>query len=178
VLYSTADHLLQACIDHIEYLEDCVAKLQAGNSDTRIISMSRQISLPRPASPESSSSSRQDHISHGDVDLGDSEKSSSPAYSTHIPSLRVEYSDSQELCSYASVDQFDSTPNSPTPRLEADSSARPITAPGNSVLSAALPSQTNPDQEALAALLMLNVNRRYGYSSVIRTGISVRDLLQ
>jgi hypothetical protein len=73
---------------------------------------------------------------------------------------------------------IDSTPNSPTPRPEADSSARPTTAPGNSTLSAALPSQTNPDQEALAALLMLNVNRRCGHGSVIRTGVSVRDLLE
>jgi hypothetical protein len=190
-MYSTTDHPLQACIDHIEYLEDCVAKLQARNSDTGAISTSGQISFPRPASPESSSSSRQDHISHEDVEMGDPE-SSSPAYSTHVlspqaaacPTLRTQdCCGSQELCSSASTDQHgydfnDSTPTSPTPRPEAHSSARPTTAPGISVLSPALLSQTNLDQEALAALLMLNANRRCDHGSVIRTGISVRDLLE
>jgi hypothetical protein len=123
--------------------------------------------------------------------MGDLE-SSSPAYSTHVlspqatacPTLRTQdCCDSQDFCIAASTDLHDynlsdAVSTSPTPRPEADSSAQPTTSPRNSVPGPALLLQANPDQEALAALLMLNVNRKCDHSSVIRTVMSVRDLLE
>ena len=145
-MYSITDPL-QASIDYMQYLEDCVEKLQSeirdANGDTCAMSILEQTSLPRSASSKSSKSSNsspQDPIYHEDVETAGPESSSPP-----------------------------------TPSTPARCSTLPTTTPTNSTVTPALMSQTDLDQDVLHPLQMVNLNREH--TSIIRKGLSVRDLL-
>lgn len=136
--------ILQASIDYMQYLEDCVEKLQSeirdANGDNCATSILEQTSFPRSASSKSSNSSPQDPIYHEDVDTAGPESSSPP------------------------------TPSTPARR-----STLPTATPTNSTFGPVLMSQTDLDQDVLHPLQMVDLDR--DHTSIIRKGLSVRDLL-
>lgn len=185
--------ILQASIDYVRYLEDCVSKLQAQRGEERNREeATHNNSLPsiRDFHP----TFRADPTDQsGDVDMSDSDTASLPLFTgqpdrcSHRPSispgLRAEHADiGQHSYPSVSTDQrhysfSTSAGASPAfgPRrhgMHAQSSAS-----GSTLTSPALNPQSDLDQEATAALLMLNSDRRGTNATLNARGLSVRDLL-
>jgi len=181
--------ILQASIDYVRYLEDCVAKLKAENNRTNSTSTLDQFALP-PAKRGSYSSPRQYPAFDGDedVEMSGSSESVSPTHTiplqTSHPSLSPalpsqdshnhqnpysSISTDQRHCSYSST-------TSPALGPGAYDYARSVASAGSTLTSPALLPQRDMDQEATAALLMLNTERR-GTNGGSGRGMSVKDLL-
>ena len=183
--------LLQASIDYVRYLEDCVAKLKAqhgGQDQARARAEPSHDPLPPirhfpPHPPEHAAA---------DVDMSDSDMASprfvghadashpSPASPTwHTPDSRHR----QHSYSSASTDQRHygySTSAATSPafgpqRHHGRCSQGNVSSSASTLTSPALNPQSDLDQEATAALLMLNSDGR-GTAAGGR-GLSVRDLL-
>ncbi|ATY63544.1 HLH transcription factor, putative [Cordyceps militaris CM01] len=199
--------ILQASIEYIRYLEDCVSQLKAqhGSEHRGDVSASGN---PLPSIREFHPTF---HGEPADVDMSDSEAVSptftarrasedqhnhnhhhypAPAAPTHQPSVSPalhpqdarprhhSYSSSSAVPDYRHHGSFtlSATPSpafgpqrhGPYARSSTSTSASTVTSP-------ALNPQTELDQEATAALLMLNNDRR-GTTANAR-GLSVRDLL-
>ncbi|RDL42250.1 Uncharacterized protein BP5553_02229 [Venustampulla echinocandica] len=183
--------ILQASIDYVRYLEDCVAKLKAENNRTNSTPVNDQCSLPPPARRESISTPRQ-YTDDGDVEMGGS-GGPSPTYPTPmVNSTRPSVSPAlipqdsrhrQDSYSSTSTDHRHysfsaSSTTSPALGPSAYDYSRSITSVGSALPSPALLPQRDLDQEATAALLMLNTDRRGTRESIsARGGISVKDLL-
>ncbi|KAG9228996.1 hypothetical protein BJ875DRAFT_214094 [Amylocarpus encephaloides] len=181
--------ILQASIDYVRYLEDCVTKLKAENDRTHSTPVKEQYSLPPPPRPSSLAASRPygSHEEDGDVEMGGSD-GRSPTYSTPMPpshrpsaSPALQPQDSrnrQDSYSSASTDQRHysfsaSSTTSPALGPSTYESSRGI---GSALTSPTLLPQRDLDQEATTALLMLNTDRR-GTHGTGRGGMSVQDLL-
>ncbi|KAH8593377.1 hypothetical protein B0O99DRAFT_515800 [Bisporella sp. PMI_857] len=183
--------ILQASIDYIRYLEDCVAKLKAEND--RTISNSTPSSdafmLPPAARQGSYNTARQDqpHEEDEDIEMGDQTMISSKHCRAISNSCRPSLSpamlphDSRNL-------QDSSSSISTDPRrysFNASTTTSPAllpgiydySRPGSALTSPALHPQRNLDEEATAALLMLNTDRRGINGSMGGRGLSVKDLL-
>lgn len=185
--------ILQASIDYVRYLEDCVAKLKAENNRNNSTSTSEPFVLPPAATRGSYASSRQHQTyeeEEDDVEMDDSEHPS-PGYTTpHATSNRP--SASPALLPQDSLERQDSYSSATTDRRHYSFSASSTTSPalgpgqyssyaqgnnayiGSALTSPALLPQRDLDQEATAALLMLNTDRR---GTQGRGGMSVKDLL-
>ncbi|KAI9645007.1 hypothetical protein NHQ30_007044 [Ciborinia camelliae] len=182
--------ILQASIDYVRYLEDCVAKLKAENSRGNFPTATGEFTLPPSAHRGSYAISRQ-HSTRGseeDIEMTCSENSSSN-YATPVPpsqqnSPAMFPQDSRHRQdSYSSVSTNHrhysiSTSSTTSPALgpSAYEYARSIASVGSAFTSPALMPQRDVDEEASAALLMLNSDRRGTNNSGVR-GMSVRDLL-
>lgn len=184
---------MQASIDYVRYLEDCVAKLKAENNRTNP-TPHEQFALPPPRNHESNNTSRQYHSQdeNGDVEM-DGSDSVSPTYSTPMPfSNRPSASPAlipqdsrhrQDSYSSTTTDHrhysfSTSTTTSPHLGPSAYEYPRSTTSIGSALTSPALLPQRDLDQEATAALLMLNTDRRGTHGSISgRGGMSVQDLL-
>ncbi|KHN95274.1 extensin [Metarhizium album ARSEF 1941] len=177
--------ILQASIDYVRYLEECVAKLKAQHGQKGREEAARG-SLPsiRDFHP----TFRRDPS--GDVDMSDSD-TASPLFAGQTDATRLSISPGlqpddarrrQHSYSSVSTDQRHycfSTSAVASPafgpqrhRLYSQSSA-----PGSTLTSPALKPQSDLDQEASAALLMLNNDRRGTDPAPNSRGLSVRDLL-
>jgi len=176
----------------VRYLEDCVAKLKAENNRTNTNStpITEQFVLPPPsARRESQSTPRQytnTYEEDNDVEMGGSEAGPSPTYTPLAHSTRPSASpallpqDSRNRQdSYSSV----STDHHRHYSFSGSATASPALGPqaygygsvgGSALTSPALAPQRDLDQEATAALLMLNTDRR---GTQARGGMSVKDLL-
>lgn len=170
----------------MRYLEDCIAKLKAQNAPTA--SSAPDVSQPYPAPSPYTAPGSYSESSASDVEMMNSEHPS-PTYNAttpHQPSispalLAQDYHERHNsLTSYTSYNYGTTSSNvSPAfgPRAYdyAVSNSSELTSP-------ALPPQREErdlDQEATAALLMLNTERR-GTSAAVGPGgrtMSVRDLL-
>ncbi|KAG0649688.1 Sterol regulatory element-binding 1 [Hyphodiscus hymeniophilus] len=181
--------ILQASIDYVRYLEDCVAKLKEENNRSNSTSTSEQFVLPPAVSRGSYASSRQ-HQNYADDDDVDMEEQSSPGYNTpHAASNRPSASpallpqDSRgQQDSYSSItDQRHysfSTSSNTSPALGPGQYSYTPSNVGSTLTSPALLPQRDVDQEVTAALLMLNTDRRGTQGSISgRGGMSVKDLL-
>ncbi|KAK5987391.1 hypothetical protein PT974_11518 [Cladobotryum mycophilum] len=182
--------ILQASIEYVRYLEDCVSKLQDQQVESQ---QGRPEAPPLPPIREFHPSFRGDDAA--DTEMTDSE-AASPVFESHppehhqpsvSPALRA-----QDSCyrhaSYSSVstDQrhysySNSVATSPAfgPQQHAHGGYSQGHTPtsGSTLTSPALYPQTDPDQEATAALLMLNSDRRGTMANSNGRGLSVRDLL-
>lgn len=185
----------QASIDYVRYLEDCVAKLKAENNRSNATpTTEQQFSLPPPASRGSYGTTPQQYHSYDDqedVEMGGSEQAS-PTYSTPVahsnrpsesPALLPQDSRNRQD-SYSSVStdhphySFSaSSTTSPALGPAAYDYARSAASVGSALTSPALLPQRDMDQEATAALLMLNSDRRGTQGSISGRGMSVKDLL-
>jgi hypothetical protein len=174
--------ILQASIEYVRYLEDCVEKLKAQHEEGRAESHN---SLP---------SIREFHPTAytepgADVEMTDSEAPSptftvQPEGSRHpsiSPALYAQDSRHRQH-SYSSVSTDHrhysysaSAGTSPAFGPQRTTGYAPSNA-GSTLASPALNPQSDLDQEATAALLMLNTDRR-GTVSGNGRGLSVRDLL-
>lgn len=177
----------------MRYLEDCVAKLKAENNRTNSTPVNEQFVLPPPTRRESHAQPRQyQYEEDGDVEMGGSEAGPSPTYTPVAPSNRPSASpalmpqDSRHRQdSYSSVSDHQrhysfsaSATTSPALGPAAYDYARSTASIGSALTSPALAPQRDLDQEATAALLMLNTDRRSTQGSISgRGGMSVKDLL-
>ncbi|KND90184.1 Sterol regulatory element-binding protein 2 [Tolypocladium ophioglossoides CBS 100239] len=176
--------ILQASIDYVRYLEDCVAKLkvQHGENQSRAESALPPIREFHPTFHEDPA---------GDVEMTDSD-TASPVFtgqhdrshqSSISPALQAQDSrHRQHSYSSASTDHrhysySTSATTSPAfgPQRHGMYAQSSISTSGSTLTSPALNPQSDLDQEATAALLMLNNDRR-GTNANGR-GLSVRDLL-
>jgi hypothetical protein len=192
--------ILQACIDYVRYLEDCVANLKAQNNRTTPTPVSGDHSLPPMVTREAYNYSQHypafdeddddDDDDDDDVDMEGSE-APSPTFTTrptsHHPSispalLPQDSRNRQDSYSSASSDQHHysystSLTTSPAFGPVPYDYARSNASVESTLTSPALPPQRDLDQEATAALLMLNTDRRGPNGSASGRGMSVKDLL-
>jgi hypothetical protein len=185
----------QASIDYLRYLEDCVTKLKAENNRTRAKPTSDQFILPPPASRGTYNPPRQyqSYEEHEDVEMGGSDQAS-PTCSTPIPPsnrpsaspalIPQDSRNRQDSHSSVSTDQRHysfsaSSTTSPALGPSAYEYARSAISVGSALTSPVLLPQRDRDmdQEATAALLMLNNDRRGTQGSIGGRGMSVKDLL-
>ena len=183
-------NFLQASIEYVRYLEDCINKLKVQHTDVAGRDGLARSSLPsirefHPTFHEDPS---------GDVGMTDSEAAPSPTFAATpdqgrhpsiSPALMAQDS-RQRQYSYSSASTADQRHYSYT----ASASTSPIFGPqrqtagfgkhassasGSTLTSPALGPQSDLDQEVTAALLMLNHDRREAGGN--GRGLSVRDLL-
>ncbi|KAF4490389.1 Sterol regulatory element-binding 2 [Fusarium agapanthi] len=188
--------ILQASIEYIRYLEDCVSKLKAQQEDDNGQTESgRQTPTGRdrlPSIREFHPTFQEDPVGDEDVEMEDSDATSpamtamsdrNPRHPSVSPALPPQDSRNRAQ-SYSSVSTDHrrysysvSAGTSPAfgPQIYgAPHYARSdASAPGSALTSPALNPQSELDQEAMAALLMLNNDRRDSKGR----GLSVRDLL-
>jgi hypothetical protein len=188
--------ILQAGIDYMRYLEQCVTDLKSANRAALppiAIPSQSQISTPRPQSPDMSEA-EDDEDSSDDMDGIEETQPVSPAveslrsrgYASTLTSPAIQ---PQEHRPYT----FSKSANNstlPSPSFgPLNSSWSSLDRPRLPYLHSAdtspaiLPDQSqDADQEASAALLMLNHDRRYSRSNSrserpLGGGLSVKDLL-
>ncbi|KAL6830585.1 hypothetical protein J3E69DRAFT_353806 [Trichoderma sp. SZMC 28015] len=181
--------ILQASIEYVRYLEDCVAKLKAQQEQSQS-SRPEASHSPLPPIREFHPTFHEDPA---DVEMTDSEAATSPVFAPQRPSVSpaLHAQDSrhrQHSYSSVSTDQRHysysaSTTTSPAfgPQMFANNGGAGYThsstsASGSTLTSPALLPQTDLDHEATAALLMLNSDRR-GTAANNNRALSVRDLL-
>lgn len=178
----------------MRYLEDCVAKLKA-QRESEVPSTPTELSgMPTPSGREFN---QEFHFTappeqdSPDVDMTGSE-APSPTFTAH-PARSQQPSISPALLAEDSRHRRESYSSTSTDQRHYSYSASATTSPNfgpqpygyrgsisasNSILtSPALPPQRDLDQEATAALLMLNSDRRGTTGSSAGRGMSVRDLL-
>ena len=182
----------QASIDYVRYLEDCVTKLKAENIRTNPTPISEQFILPPPAGRGRYNTSHQ-HATHGeddDVEM-DGPEVPSPTHNAQM-SHSHHPSESPALLPQDSRNRQGSLSSASASNRRYSFSASLTTSPalgptvydyarsaasGSTLTSPALLPQRDLDQEATAALLMLNTDRRGTQGSIGGRGMSVKDLL-
>jgi hypothetical protein len=166
-----------------------VAKLKAENSRSNTTPTSEQFVLPPPAVGRQYKSARgYAAYEDEDVDMDGSETHSPPSRAAHA-SLSQRPSESPALQPHDSHHRHNSYSSTSAERRHYSFSASSTTSPslgptaydyarnpGSTLTSPALLPQRDLDQEATAALLMLNSDRRGTQGSAGR-GMSVQDLL-
>ncbi|KAI1807569.1 hypothetical protein F4811DRAFT_559639 [Daldinia bambusicola] len=186
--------ILQASIEYVRYLEDCITKLKEQRDD--------QSATPAPAQFKLTPSNdvdaydmdeeKEDEECQDDVEMTGSE-APSPVY-VQTPARSNQSSISPALVAQDAPSRHHSYSSVSTEYRHYSYSGPSNTSPGfgppgypqytgttstshSTLTSPALRPQQEIDQEASAALLMLNVDRRGTTSSGPGRGLSVRDLL-
>lgn len=186
--------ILQASIDYVRYLEDCVSKLKAQRDPESSAPTPTPFVLPPPESRDAYDVDGQGEYDddEGDVEMAESQ-TASPTF-TEATSRSQQFSESpiliaqdgrhrQHSYSSASKDprQYSysaQSANSPSLVPQGYVYVRgPASGPNSTLTSPALAPQRDLDQEASAALLMLNTDRRGTQGNGPGRGMSVRDLL-
>ncbi|MCJ1270346.1 hypothetical protein MMC22_010242 [Lobaria immixta] len=187
--------ILQASIDYLRYLEQCIANLQAANTSMANTPAQPQALPPRktsisPVDDEHEDSDSDDDEGEEDQDqeMGNSESmATTPAFSA-MESHPSAYKSPRSTRTSPTLDAVPPRPSS----SYASSSVSTLPSPGNgpqqtpfqghwfdyttstSTSPMLLPDPKHPDHEATTALLMLNQDRRHPSSG---RGMSVKDLL-
>ncbi|KAK0633504.1 hypothetical protein B0T14DRAFT_417713 [Immersiella caudata] len=183
--------ILQASIEYVRYLEDCIKTLKEQTAGKQ---------LPSPSGGEPYNPDRNFVFSGGglspdDVEMTSSSLEASPAITPNAsrfqppsmsPALLPEQAYAAGHDSSSSVSRHHSFSTSATtspafgPQVYGGSYPQSVhSASGSALTSPALPPLRDIDQEATAALLMLNQTDRRGNGSSLSAvrGMSVRDLL-
>ncbi|OTA57703.1 hypothetical protein K449DRAFT_335195 [Hypoxylon sp. EC38] len=184
--------ILQASIEYVRYLEDCIAKLKEQRDD-RSTTPAPSVQFRLPPSNKRDDAYDADDEGREDVEMTNSEAAPSPAYaetparsnqSSISPALMAQDARGrQQSYSSASTDYRHysySAPSNTSPAFGPQGYPQhvgPASASHSALTSPALRPQQEMDQEASAALLMLNIDRRGTTSAGSGRGMSVRDLL-
>ncbi|KAH8808199.1 hypothetical protein F5884DRAFT_821607 [Xylogone sp. PMI_703] len=185
--------ILQASIDYIRYLEDCVAKLKAENARTDASAPASEFAPPTVKSRGSYSPHHNFPAQDKEEDVEmDGSDSHSASYSTPMANMH-QFSVSPALGPQDSRSRQASYSSASTDHRHYSYSASSTTSPalgpsaydyprggipvGSALTSPTLLPQRDLDQEATAALLMLNTDRRGTTGSASGRGMSVKDLL-
>ncbi|RDW88866.1 hypothetical protein BP6252_00898 [Coleophoma cylindrospora] len=182
--------ILQATIDYVRYLEDCVGKLKVENQRNNPNTVLAEFQLPPPMNRDSHDSSKKysgAENNEDDVEMEDSE-AASPTNSTPVQSTRPSISPAimpqdhrGRQDSYSSTSYGYTTSANTSPHFGATSYtyAHSNASVGSTLTSPALQPQRDRDldHEATAALLMLNSDRRGAHGSISGRSMSVKDLL-
>ncbi|KAG6041869.1 hypothetical protein E4U41_001029 [Claviceps citrina] len=186
--------ILQASIEYLRYLQDCVSRLQERHGEDQSheeAAYNKSLPSIRDFHPTFHADPR-DHQPE-DVDMSDSDTASPllPAPSDRLyqlcsvfPGLEAEHARLRHP-SHSSVlaDQrhysfsFSAGASPAFGPQQRHGMYTQSSAPGSTLTSPALYPQSDVDQEATAALLMLNNDRRGTSSNLNARGLSVRDLL-
>ncbi|KAH8676245.1 hypothetical protein BX600DRAFT_432768 [Xylariales sp. PMI_506] len=179
--------ILQASIEYVRYLEDCVAQLKSQHD--------RQLSIPTPAEFVLRKDAYEEDEA-GDIEMTSSE-AASPTFTEPTPRSQRP-SESPVLLAEDARRRHDSYSSASTdhrhysysassavspafgPQIYGSYNRGPQSTSNSTLTSPALPPQRDLDQEATAALLMLNNDRRAvpnNNNSRNARGMSVRDLL-
>ncbi|KAF4122484.1 Helix-loop-helix DNA-binding domain [Geosmithia morbida] len=181
--------ILQASIEYVRYLEDCVTQLKDQHE-----SVNGRAQLP--SIREFHPTFRDDDETVADADMDDSE-AVSPTFTAQSnrktlarhpstsPALHAMGAHGrQNSYSSASTDHqrhysYSAASAGPSPALgpQFGASPYPVSNAGSALTSPALNPQPDMDQEATVALLMLNTDRRGFNPADTRRTVSVRDLL-
>lgn len=186
-------NILQASIDYVRYLEDCVAKLKSQNGRQTPTPTTTQDCMPLPPTARATYNPSENYATYNDDE--DDEDMGMAGSEVPSPNYQMVPSRSQQPSISPALLAQDSTHRQvPYPSVSNDhrhysystsSNTSPAFGPrayeyaiSNSASNSTLPSpallpQGDLDQEATAALLMLNTDRR-GKSG---RGMSVKDLL-
>ncbi|KAI2611993.1 hypothetical protein GGR54DRAFT_643237 [Hypoxylon sp. NC1633] len=194
--------ILQASIEYVRYLEDCISKLKAQRDDQATTPGPAQFRLPPSNDCDTyDMEDKEDEDEEGEEDEGQEDvemtnpEIPSPIY-TQTPSRSNQSSISPALMaqdargrqhSYSSVSTeyrhysySGPTTCTTSPAFGPQSYPQPMgntSASHSALTSPALRPQQEMDQEASAALLMLNADRRGTANGGPGRGMSVRDLL-
>ncbi|KAK3362134.1 hypothetical protein B0T24DRAFT_538277 [Lasiosphaeria ovina] len=175
--------ILQASIEYVRYLEDCVAQLKARHGTDADSGMDGA-GLPSPSfvGPYNPEPSYAGDPCSPDVEMTSSEAPSPEltpnAGPSQLPSVSpalLPQGSRHRHDSYSSASY--STPATTSPAFGPQTyvyTHSTQSTPGSTLTSPALPPQRDPDQEATAALLMLNQMDRRGAAG---RGMSVKDML-
>ncbi|KAL2262972.1 hypothetical protein VTK26DRAFT_8761 [Humicola hyalothermophila] len=194
--------ILQASIEYVRYLEDCVAKLKAqcgpGAKCLDTESTAAQSGLPSPLLAEMKGTDRSYPATMNpcspDTDMTSSSGAPSPDFTPTAasskqpsvsPALRPEAARNRHPSHSSVSSEYQhygyTTPSTTSPIFGPQGYAEghySHSAYGSALTSPALPPQRDMDHEATAALLMLNkIDRRASSGTAAGRGISVRDLL-
>lgn len=192
---------MQASIDYVRYLEDCVSTLKSQRDAQPSATTPTEFVLPPPVARRAYDHDGQQYLDEDEAEAGDMDvdmtgsEAASPSFTpTTSRSQQPSVSPSPALLaedarrrhdsySSASTDHrhysySTSSTTSPAFGPQSYSFARgPVSASNSTLTSPALMPQRDLDQEATAALLMLNTDRRGTNGSSAGRGMSVRDLL-
>lgn len=179
----------KASIEYVRYLEDCITQLKSQHQQQAATPTEMGMPAPSPFIPEQHQQFQPDHSP--DVEMTGSvlpsPSSTRQTSRSHQPSvspalLAQDSRQRQDSYSSASSDHRHysfsiSATTSPAfgPQPNYYGPQGPPSAAGSTLTSPALLPQRDLDQEATAALLMLNHDRRG--TGVANRGMSVRDLL-
>ncbi|KAK9425032.1 hypothetical protein SUNI508_03172 [Seiridium unicorne] len=184
--------ILQASIEYVRYLEDCVTQLKSQRDPQSSAPTPTEFVLP-PCTDHDDFETEQYHMEGtGDVEMMESEPAS-PTYSSQTPRSQRP-SESPALLAQDAHDRHGSYSSASTDHrhysYSASSAASPNFGPqtygyaraapsasSSTLTSPALAPQRDLDQEATAALLMLNSDRRGVVKTGPARGMSVKDLL-
>ncbi|KAI1079558.1 hypothetical protein F5B20DRAFT_581339 [Whalleya microplaca] len=191
--------ILQASIEYVRYLEDCITQLKSQRSDQSSAPTPKQFSLPSSNDKSLFGAEDEEEEEEDDDDEEDQEDvkmtntdAASPAFeqntsrSTQPPaSPTLVTQDAQgRHCSYSSAStdprhySYSAPSNTASPAFGPQAYTYPTTtASYSAVVSPALTPQQGLDEEASAALLLLNVDRRARGSNGQGRGMSVQELL-
>ncbi|KAI9862488.1 MAG: hypothetical protein M1813_004339 [Trichoglossum hirsutum] len=170
--------ILQASIDYLRYLEQCIAGLKANN-----VNGSPRLSPPSGHAPSSvptqeTPQPEHDHDPDIDIDMADTSSPSSDGIASPPTQqdLRRQY---QQPSTHSTATtpllepQQQHHQHHPFPKVSPSTAASPALRSHSPSTSPAILPQRDPDQEAAGALLLLDTGRR-GSSG---RGMSVKDLL-
>ncbi|KAI2466132.1 hypothetical protein F4781DRAFT_434678 [Annulohypoxylon bovei var. microspora] len=184
--------ILQASIEYVRYLEDCISKLKEQREDQSTTPAPPQFKLP-PSNDDDVYDMEDEEEEEGqDVEMANSE-APSPVYaqtparsnqSSISPALVAQDARGRQQ-SYSSVSTeyrhySYSGPSTTSPVFGPQGYPQHVgttSASHSTITSPTLRPQQEIDQEASAALLLLNVDRRGAYNTGPGRGMSVRDLL-
>ncbi|KAI0011595.1 hypothetical protein F4779DRAFT_189442 [Xylariaceae sp. FL0662B] len=189
--------ILQASIEYIRYLEDCMVQLKTQRDDQSSAPTPKQFSLPSLMDHDlcdiEGEEDEDEEGCQGDVRMAGSEPVS-PVFGQTLsrsnqPSISpaLEPQDArgrQHSHSSASTDHrqytYSTVSTSTSPAFGPQANPRPVgttSVPHSALASPALRPQQEIDQEASAALLMLNADRRGTSGSGSRRAMTVSELL-
>ncbi|KAI0140041.1 hypothetical protein F4776DRAFT_572290 [Hypoxylon sp. NC0597] len=188
--------ILQASIEYVRYLEDCITKLKEQRDDQSTTPAPSQFKLPpsndHDAYDVEDKEDEEEDEAQEDVEMTNSE-APSPAYvetparssqSSISPALMAQDARArQQSYSSASTEYRHysySAPSNTSPAFGPQGYPQhvgPASASHSALTSPALRPQQEIDQEASAALLMLNADRRGAPGAGSGRGMSVKDLL-
>jgi hypothetical protein len=183
----------KATIDYVRYMEDCVSKLKAENARNNSTPTADKFMLPPSAVRRGSFNASPQYQSYGeddDVEMrgsdGQSPTSTTPTGHSHRPSVSPAILPQDSISRHDSYSSISTDPRRYS--FSASSTTSPALGPaaynytpssngGSTLTSPALLPQRDVDQEATAALLMLNSDRRGMHGSISSRSMSVKDLL-
>ncbi|KAH0551774.1 hypothetical protein GP486_007007 [Trichoglossum hirsutum] len=170
--------ILQASIDYLRYLEQCIADLKANNANSSP-RLSPTVRTSSSAQTQETPQPENDREPDMDVDMADPSSPSSDGIAS--PPMRQDPDQQHRQSSTRSTattpllepQQQQHQQPRPFPIVSTPTATSPAIHPHSCSTSPAILPQQDPDQEAAGALLLLDTDRR-GSSG---RGMSVKDLL-
>ncbi|KAI1125686.1 hypothetical protein F5Y10DRAFT_226103 [Nemania abortiva] len=180
--------ILQASIEYVRYLEDCITKLKEQHGEASANATTPTDFRPMQRSPSSSGLAEwtgqptaADADIEEDVEMTEDSSTPSPTLTAHSSTTSPALTAQQDRrCSSSVSTEYQTYGASPSPQVGGNGNGNPnpnLPYPSLTLASPALRPQLEIDHEVSAALLMLGSGRASGAGVGSGRGMSVRDLL-